>query len=515
VTSAPQTAQPAPALSRRQISLLLVSVWVISICGLVYELIIGTLSSYLLGSSVTHFSITIGAFLFAMGIGSYLSRFVQKDVLRVFLLVEILTGVCGGTAAALLMGVFAFTNYFYLAMFAAILLIGGCMGLEIPLLTRLVSERGPLKDHLANIFSVDYLGALIGSLLFPLVLLPVLGLMATAFATGLLNLAVAAAVIAVFRDRLPSWRSAAMLTGVAATLLFVGLLRASSLSSFFERNLYADRIIYTEQTPYQKIVMTRHKNDLRLFLDGSLQFSLLDEYRYHEALVHPAMTLAAAPRRVLILGGGDGLAVRQVLKHPGVQFITLVDIDPAMTRLGQNHHLLREANDDALSDPRVTIVNTDAFNHVANGRDVYDVILGDLPDPRNEALCKLYSQAFYRILQRRLAPGGVIAVQATSPFFARRAYWSIVETMRSAGWATTPFHVQVPSFGDWGFVLAAREPLQPSDYAPAVPVDFLDTAAFQAGLNFPADIARLKVDSSTIDRPAVLSYYESSWRNWR
>lgn len=274
-----ETPKPEP-LSRRQISLLLVSVWVISICGLVYELIIGTLSSYLLGSSVTHFSITIGSFLFAMGVGSYLSRFVQRDVLGVFVTVEVVTGICGGGAAALLMGIFAFTSYFYIAMFAAILIIGGCMGLEIPLLTRLVSERGPLKDHLAHILSVDYLGALIGSLLFPLVLLPVLGLLGTAFATGLLNLLVAGAVVAVFRDRLPSWRRSICLVGIAAVLLIAGLVRASSLSSFYERNLYSDRIVYSEQTSYQKIIMTRYKNDLRLFLDGSLQFSLLDEYRY-------------------------------------------------------------------------------------------------------------------------------------------------------------------------------------------------------------------------------------------
>ncbi len=509
-----ETPKPEP-LSRRQISLLLVSVWVISICGLVYELIIGTLSSYLLGSSVTHFSITIGSFLFAMGVGSYLSRFVQRDVLGVFVTVEVVTGICGGGAAALLMGIFAFTSYFYIAMFAAILIIGGCMGLEIPLLTRLVSERGPLKDHLAHILSVDYLGALIGSLLFPLVLLPVLGLLGTAFATGLLNLLVAGAVVAVFRDRLPSWRRSICLVGIAAVLLIAGLVRASSLSSFYERNLYSDRIVYSEQTSYQKIIMTRYKNDLRLFLDGSLQFSLLDEYRYHEALVHPAMSLATSPRRVLILGGGDGLAVRQVLKHETVQAITLVDIDPAVTRLGQDHHLLREANDNALSAPRVTIINADAFNHVAETNEYYDVILSDLPDPRNEALCKLYSGVFYQLLQRRLAPGGVIAVQATSPFFARHAYWSIVETIRQTGLAVTPFHVQVPSFGNWGFVLAAKAPLEPQNYAPTVPVKFLNAATFQAGLSFPADTAKIEVNISTLDRPAVLSYYEAASRNWR
>lgn len=497
-----------------QAAILLLSVLIISVCGLVYELIIGTLSSYLLGSSVTHFSLTIGSFLFAMGIGSLLSRFVLNHVLQVFILVEIVTGICGGISAALLMGVFTFTDHFYLAMFAMILLIGGCMGLEIPLLTRIVSGKGELKDHLAHIFSVDYLGALVGSIAFPLLLLPTLGLIGTAFATGVLNLLVAGVVLYAFRSQVQS-RLFALVIGCAVLALLAGLIKGSLLGDFMERQLYADRIVYSEQTPYQKIVLTQYKHDLRMFLDGALQFSTADEYRYHEALVHPAMTLAASRSSVLVLGGGDGLGLREILKYPDVERVTVIDIDPAVTELASGHLLLRQANADALRDRRVQIVHQDAFTAVGESAAVYDVILCDLPDPRTEALGKLYSGTFYRILKRRLSPGGTLAVQSTSPFFARQAFWSIVTTIRGQGLQALPYHVHVPSFGDWGFVLAAHAPIQPSRYQPSVPLRFFDAKTFGASQVFSADIAEVAADASTLNRPSVLTYYQAAWKHWR
>ena len=315
------------ALKSRQVTGLMVSAFIIAICGLVYELIIGTLSSYLFGNSVVHFSITIGLFMSAMGAGSYLSRWVKGDLLHRFISLEIALGLVGGVSAAVLYAVFATTELFYLAMGLLILAIGIFIGMEIPLITRLGKGAGKTSDLLANVLAFDYLGALLGSILFPLVLLPYLGLLQTSFAVGLLNTLVAGVIIWSFRGRLAKKGRLILLAGVTALILLGGMVWAGRLTSFFERQLYRDDIIYAEQSRYQRIVLTRWKDDVRLYLDGNLQFSTKDEYRYHESLVHPALDLARPRASVLVLGGGDGLAAREILKYEEVEEVVVVDLE--------------------------------------------------------------------------------------------------------------------------------------------------------------------------------------------
>jgi spermidine synthase len=509
-----QAQTTGPDIGPRQLGVLLISVLVIAVCGLVYELIVGTLSSYLLGSSVTHFSVTIGLFLSAMGLGSYASRWVRKDVLHAFVMVEITVGVVGGCAGALLYAVFAVTDYFYLAMTALIVVIGGCIGMEIPLLTRLSSTRASLRDTLANIFTVDYIGALVGALAFPLLLLPAFGLLRTSFATGLLNLLVAAGIIWAFRRQLRHWHALVFYASCSAVLLVAGLVWSNSLLHAFESRLYRDQVVYSKQTAYQKIVITSRQDDLRLFLNGSLQFSLVDEHRYHESLVLPALALAPRRDNVLILGGGDGMAAREVLRHKDVKRLVLVDIDPDMTRLAREHVALRAANRDALADPRLEVVNADALRYLEEGADLFDAVVIDLPDPNNESLSKLYSKSFYRLLARRLARGAVVASQATSPYFAREAYWSIVHTAGEEAFEVYPYHLYVPSFGDWGFFLASTDPLDLTRYEPRVEPRFLTPPIFAAAQVFDSDVSEVDADISTLDHPAALHYYESGWARW-
>ena len=276
-------------------------------------------------------------------------------------------------------------------------------------------------------------------------------------------------------------------------------------------SLYADEIILARTSAYQRIVLTRWTDDLRLFLNGHLQFSSRDEYRYHEALVHPAVAAHAAPRRVLVLGGGDGLAVREIVKYPAVQSVTLVDLDPEMTRLFSHNPVLIAVNGGALRDPRVRVVNADAFVWLGQTREAFDVVIVDFPDPHNFSLGKLYSRSFYRLLRARLAPGGLVSVQATSPMFARRSFWCIVETLRSAGLAARPYHVYVPSFGEWGFVLAGLEP-------PAAPraypdgLRFLTTEATPALFVFPPDMAAVPVEVNRLDNQILVQYYGAEWQ---
>jgi len=502
-------------LTSRHSTVLLVSVFIIAVCGLTYELIVGALSSYLFGNSVAHFSLTIGLFMSAMGLGSFASRWINRSILGWFILLEIIIGVVGGFSAALLYTVFATSQFYHLAMALLILLVGGLIGMEIPLLTRLSGGREAVKNTLANVLAFDYLGALLASILFPLVLLPQLGLLKTSFATGLLNLAVAILNICIFRRRLVRWRQLAAVALVAISLLVTGGLGAFRLTSFFEQRLYEDEIIYARQTPYQRIILTRWADDVRLYLDGNLQFSAQDEYRYHEMLTHPAMSLTRSRESVLVLGGGDGLVAREALKYDDVRRLVLVDIDPAVTDLARTHPTLLALNERSLLDPRVELVHQDAFKYLEETAEQFGVIVIDLPDPNNESLGKLYSREFYKMVRRHLAVGGVAASQATSPYFAREAFWCIVHTAADVGLHTWPYHAYVPSFGDWGFFLAADHELEPKRFSPQVATRYLDSELWTAAFVFDSDIAELETEVNKLDSQVILEYYEQGWRRWR
>jgi spermidine synthase len=491
---------------------LLVSVLLIAACGLIYELVAGALASYLLGDSVTQFSTVIGTYLFAMGVGSWLSRFVGRGLAARFILVELMVGVVGGFSSAALFLAFAYTDAFRLLLYLLVFVIGTLVGLEIPLLMRLLRDRFQFKDVVANVLTFDYLGALGASLLFPIVLVPKLGLVRAPMLFGAVNVAVALWTTQILRESLaPTMRRALQVACLAAlALLGAGLWRANDILDLAEANLYADDIVLARTTPYQRIVMTAWKNDLRLFLNANLQFSSRDEYRYHEALVHPGLAALPSARRVLILGGGDGLALREVLKYPGVRHVTLVDLDPEMTRLFSTHDELRRLNEGSLGDPRVAIVNADAFTWLDTPGEPFDFAVVDFPDPSNFALGKLYTTTFYRMLVRRLAPGAMLVVQATSPLFARHAYWCIVATIEQAGLAVAPYHVYVPSFGEWGFVLAGT---QPPTVATTLPegLRFLNVKSLPELFDFPVDMARVPVEPNRLHTQALVRYYEREW----
>ncbi len=512
--------QPAEATaehdapSSRRIAALLVSVLVLSACGITYELLIGAIASYLLGGSVFQFSLTIGVFLASMGVGAYLSRYIKGRLLERFVAVELAISLVGGFSGALLFLAFTYTGFYYVVMFSLIVLVGSFIGLEIPLLTRYLQQYRPLSDSIAHVFSLDYLGSLLASVFFPLIALPYLGIFKTSLVVGLLNVGVALFSIALFRDRLRGIGKHLITAAVLTLALVATLAGASRIMSLLEAKLYRDEVIYAQQTRYQRMVLTRYRDDIRLYLNGSLQFSSRDEYRYHESLVHPAMTAAASRERVLVIGGGDGLVLSQVLKYKDVKQATLVDIDPAVTKLGRSHIILRKLNGRSLEDPRVKVINTDAYSFLERASDLYSVVIIDLPDPQREALTKLYSVAFYKIIERHLARGGVAVTQATSPLFARRAFWCIETTAREAGFRTLPYHVYVPSFGDWGFVLFAKHHVVPAALPVRVKTRFLREGTLAQLARFSADQAKVDVAPNTLDRPIILNYYEEGWTTW-
>ncbi|MEU3598589.1 polyamine aminopropyltransferase [Streptomyces sp. NPDC006798] len=506
--------------------LLMLAVFICAACGLVYELALTALGSYLIGNSVMQTSVVLSVMVFAMGIGSLAAKPLQKRAVGGFALVEGALALVGGLSVLILYVCFAWLRIYMPAMVVVSFVVGLLIGAEIPLLMTLLQRirRQEAGSAVADMFAVDYIGALVGGLAFPLFLLPVFGQLKGALVVGAVN-AVAGVIVVlwIFRKetrRIVRFSLVAGMAGVLAVLGTVYVL-ADEIEVTARQQLYRDPIVHAETTPYQDIVLTRStaftgSPDLRLFLNGDLQFSSVDEYRYHEALVHPAMS--GNRSSVLILGGGDALALREVLRYDDVDRVTLVDLDPAVTRLARTYGPLRELNGDALRDPRVTAVNADAFNWLRDADQRYDTVVIDFPDPDTAALAKLYSVEFYHLLGRVLNPGARVLVQGGSPFFAPKTYWSIVESVREAGYSTTQYQVDVPSFGNWGFVLATRGKGGPApeprlaDGAPQL--RFLDAAVLKASTVFPVDRRPRDVRASTLLDPVVVEYTRHEWRDY-
>src|SRR5688500_11267856 len=439
--------------------LVYVTVLVSATCGLVYELVAGTLASYVLGDSVTQFSTVIGVYLSALGIGSYLSKYVQRALARRFVEIELGVALVGGASAPILFLSFAYLpGFFRPVLYGIVLLVGTLVGLEIPLVLRILRESVDFKELVAKVLTFDYLGALVASLLFPILLVPQLGLVRTSLLFGLLSAVVGLWSVWLFKPLLGNAMDLKIKGAVTVLILAVGFAYADRMTELSEEGLYADTVVFARTSSYQRIVITRTTHgQFQLFLNGNLQFASVDEYRYHEALVHPAFALAPNARRVLVLGGGDGLAVREILKHPSVTEVVLVDLDPEMTRLATENPLLAGLNKGSLGDPRVRVVNEDAFVWLVQPpADLFDVAIVDFPDPHNFSLGKLYTRNFYARLKARLDPAGVVAVQSTSPLMARQSFWCITRTMEAAGFHVRPYHALVPSFGEWGFALATQ-----------------------------------------------------------
>ena len=495
--------------------LLFLNVLIVATCGLIYELLAGTLASYVLGDSVTQFSLIIGIYLFAMGVGSWLSRFIDKGLARRFVDIELAVAVLGGFSAPILFLTFSRVSYFYVVLYFIVFAIGVFVGLEIPLLLRILKDEIEFKELVSRVLAFDYVGALVASILFPILFVPRLGLIRTSLIFGMLNAGVALwgtwMLRPLIKGRITGLRVRAI---VVMVLLVIALVKANRITSLAEDEMFADDIVYTKDTPYQRIVITRGRAGFQLFLNGNLQFSSTDEYRYHEALVHPAMLLSNNPKRVLVLGGGDGLALREILKYPSVEHVTLVDLDPEMTKLSSAFPLLAKLNQNSFSDPRVQVINEDAFIWVEKtGEPLYDAAIVDFPDPNTFALGKLYTTRFYRLLKSRLTESAGVSVQSTSPMFARNSYWCIIRTIEAAGFFVKPYYTAVPSFGLWGYALARSSSFETPQNPPAG-LKFLDEQTLAAMFTLSKDIEPVPVEINRLDNQVLVRYYEGEWKRF-
>lgn len=499
--------------------LLFLNVLIIATCGLIYELLAGTLASYVLGDSVTQFSIIIGVYLFAMGVGSWLSGFVEGDLARRFIEIELGVAILGGLSAPILFFTFAYARYFYLILYLVVFVIGMLVGLEIPLLMRILKDELDFKALVSRVLAFDYIGALAASLLFPLFFVPRLGLVRTSLFFGILNASVALWATWILHDILNK-RAVNILRAQAVfviALLALGFVKANSLTTLAEDALFQDPIVYAKSSPYQRIIVTQGRGGYSLFLNGNLQFNAFDEHRYHEALVHPAFAVQTknAPKRVLVLGGGDGLALREIRKYDSVESITLVDLDSEMTNLSKNFKPLADLNRKSFEDKRVSVTNADAFVWLSeNDAPPFDVVIIDFPDPNNFALGKLYSTRFYNLLKTKLAPDAAVVVQCTSPLLARKSFWCIIKTMESAGFFVRPYQTSVPSFGIWGYALAKLESFDAPQNVP-LNLKYLNQQTLTAMFEFSNDMARVDdIEINRLDNQSLVRYYEAEWRRF-
>ncbi|PCI93521.1 MAG: spermidine synthase [Flavobacteriales bacterium] len=434
-----------------------IAIFATGVSGLTSEFILSTLASYFIGDTIIQWTVVLSIMLFSMGIGSQVSRVVVKHLLVTFLLVEFTLSLLISFSPLIVYSLASKSEFIHILIYGLALLVGFCIGFEIPLATRLNEAHESLDKNISNILSWDYIGSLVGGLSFAFFGLPYLGITNTAFLFGSLNFIVAVILFWKYQGYKLEYKNWIISTIIFLfTVLSLGFIYSEQIILFGEQSRYKDKIVYQEQSKYQKIVITQWKEHFWLFINGNQQLSTFDEFLYHEPMVHPIMALTPEHKNILIIGGGDGFNVKELLKYDDIDNITVVDLDPVMTNLGLEFSGLLQYNDSALHDSKVKILNKDGFSFLEKSELFYDLMIIDLPDAKNLEINKLYTQEFYQMAYRLLRPNGNIITQAGSPYYATRGFYCINKTMRSAGFETLPMHNQVLTLGEWGWIIGSK-----------------------------------------------------------
>jgi len=442
----------------QQRSLVLKSaIFATGVSGLVSEFVLATLASYFIGDTIVQWTIVLSIMLFTMGLGSHISKYVDKNILETFLLIEFVLSLLISLSPLIVYSIAGHTHFIHLVIYGLSALIGFCIGFEIPLVMRLNQQFENVAQNVSSVLSWDYVGSLIGGIAFAFWGLPELGLKNTAFIFGMFNMIVAVVLLMVYwKELVNSKRSivgGALLVGL---ILFSAFVKSEDIMLYGEQKRYKDKVVYVEQTKYQKLVVTSWLEHHWLYINGNLQLSTIDEFLYHEPMVHPVMHISKESNDILVIGGGDGFNVKELLKYAQVKSITLVDLDPAMTTLGKTYAPIVLANDSSLHNKKVTIINEDGFVFLQNSLKLFDIIIVDLPDAKGVDLNKLYTKEFYEMSNMHLRPNGHIITQAGSPYYATRAFECINKTIRNSGFETLKLHNQVLSMGEWGWIIGSK-----------------------------------------------------------
>ena len=536
------------------------SMLIMGACGIAYEYTLGALGNNLMGSSHEQIFVVIGLMMFAMGVGATLQKNIAGNLITKFLLLEIILGVTGGVSALVIYFSYIFSSSYMLLLWGFSLGIGLLIGLEIPLLIRINREYSEsLKTNLSDILSMDYVGSLIGALLFTYVLLTWLAVDQIAALLGCINLLIAIIGLMYFRPLVSHFKKLSVLGCASLTVLICLLVFSDNWRISLEQRTYRDPIIHSQTSKYQHIVLTKKNNRLSLYINGHLQFNSQDEEIYHEMLVHVPFSVASSQEKVLILGGGDALALREVLKYRAVDEVHLVDIDPAITELASSHPDLIKLNQGALMDSRVSLLapggvspseeytvtrktklnrlllseqtysnssvhlfNVDADRFIQESSDLYDLVIIDFSDPNSIGSAKLYSRDFYKNLAHRLKPNALIAVQSTSPYHSKEMFLCIGKTLRASGYRALPYHQNVPSFGEWGWHLAWEGGPEKAEMQnklasiQSIPIttQYVTPQVVSTSMIFGKDwLNDDHIAINTKFQPTILRYYRNSWKN--
>lgn len=463
--------------------------------GLVNEYVLATMTTYILGNSIEQFSLVIASMMLMMGVAGFIQEKLSDDNLMAkFLGIEVCMAILGGFAPLMIYAAYAYSeNHFYIIHYSLVLSIGFLIGFEIPIVMRIIDQHKiNLKRNLALVYAMDYVGAFIGAIIWVKYLLVNFPLTEISFIVAGFNFIVAIVAVLYFvkHKLIKSPVLAIILIILTSVALMVGFSQNRDISNILEQRFYDDPIVYKETTKYQHLVVTENNKteDVRLYINGNTQFSSLDETRYHDFLVHPVMALNPKGRHILVLGGGDGLALREILKYERVESVTLVELDPGMVKLARHQPHLKALNNDSFSDARVNleipdnineaqvesiylnngdrsedsewvaavnVFHVDADQFIRNSKGLkWDTVIIDFPDPSSVELSKLYSQRFYKRLKQHLAENAMLAIQSTSPYHAKAAYLTIGRTLKASGYQALPYRQNIPSFGDWGYYLA-------------------------------------------------------------
>lgn len=507
---------PEPADLRVRRFALLVVAGLLAAAGVAYELSLLLLGTITVGATERANAVVLGAAMAGMGAGAAFGGRLARRPVRAFVGVEVVLAVLGAAAAPTLYWLWATLDTFWGPLLGVAFAIGACIGAEMPLLAALNDQlaRQRAASVVAQLTAADYLGAFLGAIAFAFAVRPVLGLVGATMAIAAVNLLLAAAVPVIMGV---PWRQGALVVPGAVVLAAMVVLAPTVVDDGRQR-LYRDPILAVDDRGRSDIVVTEREHrdgrrDTRLFLDGDLQLSSVDSYRYHEALVHPAV--AAAPDRdldVLVLGGGDCAAVTEALRHDQVSSVTLVELDPRVTDTVGDVEGFDELSA-GCDDPRTEVITADAFEWIRRTDASFDVVVADFPDPDTAALGRLYSVELFVAARSVLASDGSLSVQCGSPWFAQAAYWTCEATLEEAGWSSTPYLADVPSFGTWGFHLAV-----PDGPAPLVAATepagarYWDRSVAAGSMVLPPDLVLERdQEPTTVLEPRIVDAHRRAW----
>ncbi len=546
--------------------LLILTMAVLAGCGLIYEYLLSHYAGRVLGVMESTIYTMIGLMIVSMGLGAFAARKV-RCAFNGFVWLELIIALLGSSAILLIGALIAVTQLLpdLIANMLALppdmkpegglfkqlswlafnspyffgVILGFFIGMEIPLIARIrehIHQRH-LANNLGTIYGADYIGAGIGAAIWVIFLLSI-DISKAAALTASLNLIAGAFFIVRYWSHLTWQKSFIAFHGLLALVVILMFSYGNHWLNQMNSLLYLDKVVYSDKTRYQQLTFTERQmgleqdNIINFYLNGRLQFSSMDEHIYHDYLVAPVMAGSARQENILIIGGGDGLALRDVLKYDP-KSVVLIDLDSELIEIFKqpkntvNHHLAQKIsalNKKSLQDKRVSVVAADAFiaiNKLLTSKQVFDAIIVDLPDPSHPDLNKLYSVNFYARLNLLLSGDGLIVIQSTSPYHAKESFIAIGNTLKAANFNhVQQYHDNVPSFGEWGWTIGSKQgasPLSRLNKLSKLPVEhsWLNLSLLKSAFIFPNNfyLGKEEIGINILGSHTIYQLHQQAWQD--